>query len=226
MRMLSLFAVFLRRDARLSFLRGSEGAAALFFFAVVVSLFPFAFGASPEMLKTAAPGIIWVAALLSMLIALESVYHRDHADGTLDLLLLSPVPRFSIVLAKMLSHWLLCGVPLLCASLLAAPMLHLPLSFLPVLLAGLGLGTFYMALLGGFGAVLTLSSRRPGILLALLVFPLYIPMLILGMLAATSALAGMPAKPYLLLQLALAVGGLPLLPWASAAFLNLHLRSS
>lgn len=216
----------LRRDVRLSFARGSEGFAALFFFIVTACLFPFAFGAGAETLQKAAPGILWISGLLSALLSLEAVYHRDFDDGTFDLLMLSPATPFTVALAKILSHWIVTGLPLVAASVPLSFMLSLPSSALPVLLLSLLTGTFYMSLLGGMGAALTLGSRRPGLLLAVLVLPLYIPMLILGLMAAEAALAGLPAQAYLLLQLSLTLAALPLALFVSSFCLKAGARSS
>ncbi len=221
-----LFLAILRRDIRLFLLRGSEGLAALFFFVLVASLFPFALGTGSDLLKNAAPGILWLAGVLALLLSLEAIWHRDADDGTLDLLLLQPVPVWTIVMAKMTTHWVLAGFPVILAVMVVGPMLYLPLATLGVILPSLLLGTFYMSLLGAFGAALTLGSRRPGVLLVILVLPLYIPMLILGLSGAEAALAGLPARGYLLLQVALVLAALPLLPFAAARFLDMNLRSS
>jgi heme exporter protein B len=214
------------RDLRLTLGRGSEGLVTVFFFVLVVSVFALALGGDAGLLSRAAAGIIWTAAVLSALLTLESVYHRDYADGTLDLLLLSPLSAWQIVVAKMLSHWLLGGALLLPAGLLAAPLLFVPAAALPVLLLSLLLGTLYLSLLGGLGAALTLGSRRPGILLVVIVLPLYTPMLLLGGMAAAAALTEMSARPYLLLQAALLLAVLPLAPAAAAVSLTTNMRSS
>jgi heme exporter protein B len=220
------FAALLKRDLRLVLLRSGEGMSALFFFGVVACLFPFALGASPEVLRPAAAGIVWVAALLAALLALESVWHRDDINGMTALLLAEGTPALLLVSAKMLAHWLASGATLVLASVIVAPMLHFPPGLLPVLLPSLLMGTLYMSLLGGFGAVLTAGARRPGLLLALLVLPLFIPMLILGVAGADAALAASPATPYLLLQAALLLAALPVAPFAAAAFLNSGRRLS
>jgi heme exporter protein B len=220
-----LFAI-VARDLRLTLGRGSEGLVTVFFFVLVVSVFALALGGESALVVRAAAGIIWTAAVLSALLTLESVYHRDYADGTLDLLLLSSLSPWQIVAAKMLSHWLLGGALLLPAALIAAPLLFIPAAALPVLLLSLLLGTLYLSLLGGLGAALTLGSRRPGVLLVVIVLPLYTPMLLLGGMAAAGALADMPARPYLLLQAALLLAALPLAPAAAAAALTTNMRSS
>jgi len=214
------------RDLRLFAARGSEALATLFFFAVVASLFPFALAQEPGLLQKSAAAIIWVAALLAGLLSLETVFLRDAEDGTLDLLLMSPLSPARIAFAKMFSHWILSGASLAIASFVVSVMLGVPPAKTGALALSLALGTAYMSLLGGAGAALTLGSRRSGLLLCVLVLPLFIPMLILGVMTAQAALADMPYQPYILLQLAMLVAALPLAPWLSAQFFTLHLRSS
>lgn len=223
---MSALVALIARDMRLTLGRGSEGLVTLFFFLMVVMVFALALGGDAVLIGRAAAGIIWTAAVLSALLTLESVYHRDYADGTLDLLLLSPLPAWQIVAAKMLSHWILGGLLLLPAALVAAPMLFVPFAALPVLLLSLLMGTLYLSLLGGLGAALTLGSRRPGLLLVVIVLPLYTPMLLLGGMAASAAMMAMPVKAYLLLQAALLLLALPLAPAAAAASLTTNMRSS
>lgn len=200
--------------------------ATLFFFVIVASLFPFALAQEQGLLQKSAAAIVWVAALLSSLLSLDNVYVRDAEDGTLDLMLMSQLSPWKIALAKMASHWLLSGALLVAASFIVAIMLGVPPAKTGCLAVSLLLGTIYMSLLGGFGAALTLGSRRSGLLLAVLVLPLFIPMLILGVMAAAASLASMTASPYLLLQLALVIAALPLAPYVSGLLFNMHLRSS
>lgn len=214
------------RDLRLFAARGSEAVATLFFFFVVASLFPFALAQEPGLLQKSAAAIIWVCALLAGLLSLETVFLRDAEDGTLDLLLMSPVGTLKVALSKMASHWLLSGAPLVVASFAVSVMLGVPPEKTGILALSLALGTVYLSLLGGAGAALTLGSRRSGLLLAVLVLPLFIPMLILGVMAAEAALAELPCKAYVLLQLAMVVAALPVAPWLAAQFFNMHLRSS
>lgn len=214
------------RDLRLTLGRGSDGLVTVFFFVLVVSVFALSLGGDQALIARAGAGVIWTAAVLSALLTLESVYHRDYADGTLDLLLLSPAPAWQIVAAKMLSHWLLGGALLLPAAMLAAPMLFVPLAAVPVLLLSLLLGTLYLSLLGGLGAALTLGSRRPGLLLVVIVLPLYLPMLLLGSMACAAELSGMAVRPYLLLQAALLLAALPLAPLVASGSLVMNMRSS
>ncbi|HYD18482.1 MAG TPA: heme exporter protein CcmB [Patescibacteria group bacterium] len=213
------------RDLRLFGARGSELAATLFFFITVASMFPFALAQDPAALAAAAPAIIWVGGLLAALLSLDTIYLRDAEDGTLDLLLMSSLPA-PVAVAKMLSHWLLSGLPLAVTAFPVAVMLGVATDDALLLCLSLLPGTIYMSLLGGAGAALTLGSRRSGLLLAVLVLPLFIPMLILGVMAAEASLADAPVKAYLLLQTALALAALPLAPAAAAAFFNMHQRSS
>jgi len=214
------------RDLRLFAARGSDAAATLFFFIIVVSLFPFALASEAGLLQKAAPGILWVGAVLAGLLSLENVHLRDYEDGTLDLLMMSPLSPWQLAAGKMLAHWLLSGLLLVPASVLAAFMLGVDGGAVEAIAAALALGTIYMSLLGGIGAALTFGSRRSGLLLAVLVLPLFIPMLILGVMGVEAALADLPYKAYLLLQLALVIAALPIAPAVAAAFFKMHLRSN
>lgn len=220
-----MISAVIRRDLRLGMIRGSEAAVSFFFFFAVIGLFPFAFGGEAAMLQKAAPGIIWIAAMLSAFLSLEGVYHRDYDDGTFDLLLIEGASPFFIVTAKMLSHWILSGLLLFPAAVIAAFMFSLPPENIGVFTFSVAMGSLYMSFLGGFGAVLTFGSRRPGLLLALLALPLFVPMLVLGMAVAESMLAGLSFRPYLLLQISLVVAALPLAPLAAAGFLRSSPRS-
>lgn len=223
--MISRYAAIVRRDVRLMASRGSEALATLFFFATVACLFAISMSSNEGLMAAAAPGILWISALLAGLLALDAVYTRDFEDGTFDLLLMSPLLPAGIMGAKMLSHWLLSGLGLVVASLVVAPMIKVPPGLVCVLSASLLLGTLYMSLLGGVGSALTLGARRSGLLLAVLILPLLLPMLILGVLTAEAALAGFPYTSYLLLQLAMVIAATGIAPAAAAAFLNMHLRS-
>jgi heme exporter protein B len=219
------YLALIKRDLKLSLFHGSEGMTALFFFIVTASLFPFALGGAPETLQKAASGILWVTAALASLLSLEALYHRDEEDGTFDLLLLSPVSALGIAFAKIFTHWMVSGLPLVAASIVVSQMLFVPPGTLPVLILSLAMGTLYMSLLGGMGATLTFGAKRPGLLLTLLVLPLYVPMLILGVMGMEAALASLPEKPYLLLQLSLVVAALPLTAWMASLFLRMNLKS-
>lgn len=217
------FAI-LRRDLRLFVCRGSEGVAALFFFVMTAALFALALGGSPELLGKSASAVLWMAVLLSSLLSVESVYQRDIEDGTFDLLLVRQNP-YAVIAAKILSHWLSAGAPLVLAALLMSLLLSLPAAVLPAVAVSLLCGTLYASLLGALGAALTAGSRRPGVLLGILLLPLFVPMLLLGVALIDAALAGLPWRGFFLLQAALLVAALPLSVFAAGAILNMHLRS-
>lgn len=218
--------IILQRDVRLMLAKGSEAIVALGFFAVAVSLFPFAFGGSPQMLSEGAAGIVWVVALFSALLTLETTWHRDHEDGTFDLLMLSGVSTEKIIIEKTITHWICFGLPLVIAGTFAVFIFQTSGGNLSAFMVSILLGSIYMALLGGFGAVLTLGARRPALLMLLLVLPLYIPMLLLGILASDAALASTGAGTYLLLQAALLFAAAPLCIFAASAMLAMHVRSN
>jgi len=214
--------VLLKRDLRLSLGRGAEALTTLFFFALIASLFAFAL--EGEALKKASAGIIWVAGALSSLLSLEKIYHRDAEDGTFDLLLHAPVSPLGIMFSKIAAHWLVSGLALTIASVVVSQMLLMPPVVLKTLIPSLLLGTLYMSLLGGLGATLTFGARRPGLLLALLILPLYVPMLIFGVMAADAAFAELTPRSYILFQGAMVFAALPLTALAGAAFLDAHMR--
>jgi heme exporter protein B len=218
------FLRILRRDLRLAFRQRGDAAMVLFFFILVASLFPFAVGPEPMLLARIGAGVVWVSALLAMLLSLERLFLADYEDGSLDLMMLSPLPLEAVVLAKSLAHWLTSGLPLI----LAAPVIGLvynidPEGYLP-LLAALALGTPTLSLLGGLGAALTLGARRGGILIPLLILPLAIPVLIFGILGVEAALGGFAARPYLLIEGGLLLAALPLAPLATAGALRQSLE--
>jgi len=185
---MSSFLAIIRRDLRLAFRQGGDGAMAVMFFVLAALLFPFGIGPEPELLARVASGIIWVTALLAALLALDRMFLTDWEDGTLELIRLSPLPLELAVLAKCLSHWLVTGLPVLVATPIVALMLRLDPSALPILLVGLLIGTPVLSLFGAVGAALTLGARRGGVLVSLLVLPLEIPVLIFGVGAADAAI--------------------------------------
>jgi heme exporter protein B len=214
------FAAVLRRDLRLALRQGSDTATVLAFFVIVVSLFPFGVGAEPQTLSAIGAGILWVAALLAALLSLDRLFQADYEDGTLDYLLAAPAAPSLLVLAKCLAHWLTTGLPLLLLSPLLALLLRLPdTAYLP-LMAGLALGTPVLTLVGAIGAALVLGARRGGVLLSLLILPLYIPVLIFGVAAVEAAATGQTARPHLLLLAALMLGALALSPFVAAVALR------
>jgi heme exporter protein B len=214
-----LFALILR-ELRLAARHGGDTLGALLFFFVAATLFPLAIGPSPQTLARIAPGIIWVCALLAALLPLDRLFGADFEDGSLDQLLLSGLPASLVALAKAASHWLITGVPLLCAAFPLSVMLRLPAAAVPALLGGLALGTALLSLIGTACAAVVLGARRGGVLLPVLVLPLAVPVVIFGAAAADAAGAGLPARAQLLLLGALLAACLPLCPVAAGAALR------
>ncbi|MGC8470245.1 MAG: heme exporter protein CcmB [Acetobacteraceae bacterium] len=210
------FSALIGRELRLSLRHGGDTLAVLLFFVLAASLFPLALGPAPGALRAIAPGIVWVTALLASLLPLDRLFGADFEDGSLDLLLLSGLPAAAVALAKAAGHWLVTGLPLLLIAGPLATMLGLRPAALPVLLAGLGLGTLVLSLLGTAGAAIVLGARRGGVLLPLLVLPLATPVLIFG---AGAAAAGSPRAALLYLAAILAAA-LPLCPLAAGAALR------
>ncbi len=210
------FSTLIGRELRLSLRHGGDTLAVLLFFVLAASLFPLALGPAPGVLRAIAPGIVWVTALLASLLPLDRLFGADFEDGSLDLLLLSGLPAAAVALAKAAGHWLVTGLPLLLIAGPLATMLGLRPAALPVLLAGLGLGTLVLSLLGTAGAAIVLGARRGGVLLPLLVLPLATPVLIFG---AGAAAAGSPRAALLYLAAILAAA-LPLCPLAAGAALR------
>ena len=220
---MSAFAAIVRRDLILAVRHRAEAVNPLLFFLIVASLFPLGTGARRETLELVAPGVFWVGVLLAVLLSLERMFRSDFEDGSLELMLISPRPLPLLVLAKILAHWLVTGLPLLAAAPLAALLLGLPAGSLPVLLAALALGTPALSATGAIGVALTVGLRRGAVLLSLLVLPLYIPVLVFGASAVSTAAAGLPAPGQLYLLGALAVLSLSLAPLAAAAALRISL---
>jgi len=217
---MSGFAALLTRDLRLAFRHGGDVANVVAFFALAVILFPFGVGPDPDLLARIAAGVLWVTALLAALLSLERLFDADFQDGSLEALSLMPVPLEIQVLAKCVAHWLTTGLPLTIIAPLLALVLHFDAAGYPALVAALLLGTPVLSLIGAIGAALTLGARRAGVLLSLLVLPLYIPVLIFGVAASEAAALGLESRPHLLLLAALLAGSLALAPWAAAAALR------
>ena len=217
---MTAFLAILRRDLRLALRQGSDTFVVVFFFLLTVTMFPFGVGPEPEMLARIASGIIWVTALLASLLSLERLFQNDYEDGGLDLLTISPTPLLLIVLAKCMAHWLTTGLPLILAAPLLAVFLNLPAEGFGGLLLAMLLGTPTLTLVGAIGAALVLGARRGGILVSLLVLPLYVPVLIFGVAAVDSAVAGLAIHPHLMVLGGLFLGALVLAPWASVAALR------
>ncbi len=214
------FGALLRRDLRLALRQGSDTATVLAFFVIAVSLFPFGVGAERETLAAIAAGILWVAALLAALLSLDRLFQADYEDGTLDYLLAAPAAPTLMVVAKALAHWLTTGLPLVILSPLLALLLNLPSQAYPALIAGLALGTPILTLVGAIGAALVLGARRGGVLLSLLILPLYIPVLIFGVGAVEAAATEQGFRVHLLLLGAMLLGALALAPFVAAVALR------
>jgi heme exporter protein B len=217
---MNAFRRLVQRDLRLALRQGGDAAMVVAFFVLTVVLFPLGVGPEPELLSRIAPGILWVTALLAALLSLERLFQADYEDGSLEALSLMPLPLEAQVLAKCLAHWLVTGLPLALAAPVLGLLLQLDAAGYPVLVLGLLLGTPSLSLIGAVGAALSLGARRGGVLLSLLVLPLYIPVLIFGVLAVEQTIAGLAARPHLLLLGALLAAALPLAPVAAAAALR------
>lgn len=210
----------LKRDLKIAVRHRGDIFNPLLFFIMVVTLFPLGVGPEPQMLSRIAPGIIWVAALLASMLSLERLFKADFADGSLEQMMLSPQPLAILVLAKVFAHWLLTGVPLIICAPLLALLLHLETNSYGALLATLALGTPVLSLLGAIGVALTVGLRKGGILLSLLILPLYIPVLIFATSAIDAAGMNLPYDGQLAIIGALLVGALTLAPFAIGASLR------
>ena len=219
-----MFRWIVRRDLTLAWRRRSDVLSTLFFFVIVVSLFPLGIGPEMQLLRSIAPGVVWVAALLASMLALGRLFANDYQDGTLEQLLLTPQPLYLVVLGKVLAQWLCSGVPLALIAPLVGIQFGLAKESLWVLVISLLLGTPVLGLIGSIGAALTLGLRGGGVLLSLLVLPLYIPVLIFGAGAVDASIAGTsPAANLSLLGAVLAIT-LVFAPWATSAALRISLQ--
>jgi heme exporter protein B len=212
------------RDLRLAARRSSDVLTVVLFFVIVVSLFPLGIGPEPQLLRTVAPGVLWVAALLASMLALNRVFAADHADGTLEQMMLGATPLGLIVAAKVFAHWLVSGLPLVLISPVLALQFDLPQELLGVLVLSLALGTPVLSLIGAIGAALTLGLRGAGALLSLLVLPLYVPVLIIGAGAAESAASGLGGHAQLFLLGAMLIFAGAFAPWAAAVALRISIE--
>lgn len=212
------------RDLRLAIRAGGGFGLALAFFVILAILVPFAVGPDPALLARIAPGVLWLGALLACLLSLDRLLALDAADGSLDLLAVAPLPLEGAMLAKTVAHWLVTGLPLALLAPALGVFLSLPGQGAWVLTASLLVGTPALSAIGAFGAALTAGVTRGGLLLALIVLPLYVPTLILGAEAATRAAEGADAATPMLLLGALTLAALALMPVAGAAALRVNLR--
>lgn len=219
----ALFSI-LRRDLLLAMRRKAEVLTALFFFVIVSSLFPLGIGPEPALLRKIGPGVLWVGALLATMLGLQRMFATDHADGTLEQMVLSSAPLPLLVAGKIAAHWVVSGLPVVLLAPLLGLQFDLDAEALVVLTAGLLVGTPVLSLLGAIGAALTLGVRGGGALLSLLVLPLYIPTLIFGAGAVQAHLSGQGAGGHLSLLGALLAMSLFFAPWATTAALRISLE--
>jgi len=211
------FLNVIRRELHLAARQGMDNVMVVMFFVIAVVLFPFGVGPEPNILARIAAGVIWVAALLASMLSLERLFQTDYEDGSLELLALSPMTLEFAVLAKIVAHWLTTGLPLIVAAPLLAVLLNMNGEGFGMLVMALALGTPSLSLIGAVGAALILGSRRGGVLLSLLILPLYIPVLIFGVSAVDAVIGGFPAKAQILILGGFLLAALPLCPWAAAA---------
>ncbi len=209
-----------RRDLRLALRQGMDSLMAVMFFVIAVVLFPLGVGPESNILARIAAGVIWVAALLASMLSLERLFETDFEDGSLELLSLMPLPLEAVVMAKVTAHWLTTGLPLIVAAPLLAVLMNMDGGGFSVLVLALILGTPSLSLIGAVGASLILGSGRGGMLLSLLVLPLFIPVLIFGVSAVDASITGFPVRAQLLILGAFLLAALPLCPWTSAAALR------
>lgn len=214
----------IKRDLLLAMRRQSDVLTTLFFFIIVVSLFPLSVGPEMNMLRTMAPGVVWVAALLASMLSLGRMFSNDYLDGTLEQMLLSPQSLSLLVLGKSFAHWLVTGVPLVLMAPVLGIQYDLPTDALLVLTSALLLGTPVLSLIGAIGAALTLGLRGGGVLVSLLVLPLYIPVLIFGAGAVEANMAGVEFDAHLSLIGAFLLVSIVFAPWAAAASLRVSLE--
>ena len=219
--MLKAFYHLLARDLRLAFRSRHELANPLIFFILVVSLFPLAVSPSAELLRVMAPGVIWVSALLAVLLSLDRLFKQDYEDGSLDQLMLSPNPLVILVLAKVCAHWLLTGLPLVLIAPLLGMFMYVPEEAIGVLMLSLLLGTPVLSLVGAIGVSLTVAVNRGGVLLSLIILPLYIPVLIFGANAVDVASDGMSVRGQMLFLAAVLALAVSLAPLATAVALRI-----
>lgn len=214
----------LLRDLMLATRAGGGFGLGLVFFLIVVVLVPFGVGPETAVLSRIAPGILWVAALLAALLSLDRIFALDHEDGTLTLLVTAPVPLEGVAIAKAGAHWLTTGVPLAIAAPVLGGLLQLDPAVFGLLMLTLLLGTPALSIIGTFGAALTVGIRRGGLLLSLIVLPLYVPTLIFGAEAVRRGADGLDTTTPLLMLGGITAGAIALLPFATAAVLRMNLR--
>jgi heme exporter protein B len=219
----SAFNLLLKRDLVLAYRRRAELVNPMLFFVLVTAMFPLGIGNDPKLIEAVGPGVVWVAALLASLLSLDSMFRSDFEDGSLEQYMLSAHPISILVLAKILAHWLVTGLPLFIVAPLLAILLNIPGAAVPTLMLTLLLGTPVLSLIGSVGVALTVGLRRGGVILSLLVPPLYVPVLIFATDAVKTTIAGIPTTAQISILSAMLVGSLVLAPLATAASLRISL---
>jgi len=219
-----MFRWIVLRDLMLAWRRRADVLSTLFFFVIVASLFPLGIGPETQLLRSIAPGVVWVAALLASMLSLGRVFQSDEQDGTLEQMLLTPQPVYLVVLGKVLAQWLVSEVPLVLIAPLLGGQFGLASDTLLILFISLLIGTPILSLIGSIGAALTLGLRGGGVLIALLILPLYIPVLIFGAGAVDASINGVSPQANLYLLGAFLVVSLVFAPWATSAALRISLE--
>ena len=212
------------RDLILAWRRRADALSTLFFFVIVVSLFPLGIGPETELLKSIAPGVVWVAALLASMLSLGRLFANDYQDGTLEQLLLTPQPLYLVVLGTVAAQWVTSELPLVCIAPLLGAQFGLSNEALLILVVSLVLGTPVLSLMGSIGAALTLGLRSSSVLISILVLPLYIPVLIFGAGAVEANIIGQPSASHLYLLGAISVLSIVFAPWATSAALRISIE--
>ncbi|MSO75106.1 MAG: heme exporter protein CcmB [Alphaproteobacteria bacterium] len=215
------FLALIGRDLRLAFRGGIGSLVSVVFFVIAVALFPLGVGPSLDLLARIAPGVLWVCALLAAMLSLDRMFHDDHDDGSLEQIALGLLPLELVVLAKAIAHWLATGLPLVLAAPVLAVLLNLSTDGFVILIVSLLLGSPILSLVGAVGAALTVGLRRGGVLISLLVLPLYVPVLIFGVGAVEGAIYGFGERAHLLILAGGLIGALVFAPFAAAAALRL-----
>lgn len=221
---LSMFRWIVARDLTLAWRRRADVLSTLIFFVIVVSLFPLGIGPENQLLRSIAPGVVWVAALLASMLSLNRVFANDYSDGTLEQLLLTPQPLYLVVMGKVVAQWVVSELPLVLIAPLIGVQFDLPPDTLLILFVSLLIGTPILSLIGSVGAALTLGLRGGGVLIALLILPLYIPVLIFGAGAVDASIIGVSPQANLYLLSALLAVSFVFAPWATSAALRISLE--
>ena len=220
----SMFGWLVWRDLILAWRRRADVLATVFFFVIVTSLFPLGIGPERETLRTIAPGVVWVAALLASMLSLGRIFGNDYQDGTLEQLILTPQSTYLVVMAKVLAHWVVSEIPLVVIAPVLGLQFGLSQNTLLTVMVSLLLGTPVLSVIGSIGAALTLGLRAANVLVALLVLPLYIPVLIFGSGAVQATVTGTSAQAWLLLLGATLIVSLVFAPWATSAALKISVE--